>query len=1190
MKKILSVILAAAMLLSALAMTAAAAPSGQCLKLDENGLYALFENFSFSANDTKVSFDISMGPDSGGENSKVAMNGNVTITPTAFTAGSTTKSISWGTNEVTHWRHLDITYSNGTVSVSLDGEVIVSGEGTMPTGNIYFVGWPGVSYIDNLCVISAGNTICDMNFDDEGYYLQHKSSDATALRASVPDGSYYDYSPVILPDNVEYIFNNVVNCNKLTVSSGETYVQGDINADGEITVKDSKLLMKLLLGLENQEDYPRADINGDGEVSVKDSKQFMKYLLGIEEPQEVSTGAAASAECDTTMQSAKLSVGSTVTDGIDAQLTMDAIEPADYNYAVITYMTPNSSEQANSSAAAEAGFGAWGNFETFTLVNDGKFHSQIVDLSGMTTWNGDAATLRFFVAANEGDVMYVDSIIFCPNLSRANAVASARETAKAGFSITDEPVFDPNGAIGSYDANGNYVIRFDSEEKVAAKVSNGNNSSVSFADSALKATATNGADPSVYLDLTAENINASNFSYIGYVCKVPVENGRDGPSANMYYVCGDISIPTGGYETDLQSLAKNSKYASYVYDLSAKTNFSGTMKGIRIDYFSDCSTGDVCYIDTIIFGSTQANVSKAANSRVQDRNPVVVETPQEVWNQYRGYYLNANNNEFITSYNGDFAMYFRYNTDSSKFTARSLGDRMARAISEATGYEVTCEVYSGFIDLKSNFSSSEPANYIYYTITYNNKSYVVRLYTVIMKDSGYTDALDGTSADPELSYGNTSTWFSDGISATDSATFTTSYSGLMGHSCHEVRVVDTPYGTFSVLPSSSDDNTWGTIGGAEMTIYRIYDDGTSKALATYSFAHHTSKPNIFYAADGMVYVVQCDDQGSNCSILVAYFDPSKPKSDGSYGIVQTRTSIGYNGGSAPGGYGYIQPVLDDTNGKIYIFACGGSTDGYFAWFIYNYKTHSFESTSYSTILNTNRHCYLYGYSDGKNGVYIVGGRDVLLSTLGLSGIVYGADYAWDEVNIFHFPDIHSTRYTRYTVTEADYTQTDRSLFPVTANNSHGDAFLSSDGYLHVITSTAYHGNFHHDTKYWQMDYAVYNVAGAGAAPQLVHHKPIGFVNPSNKYFTRMTESTSGKVYILSMPDGINRCEIWCESDSNPYEYELVGCKNLSGNSACNSLMIGNSRNGSVVDDTVSVIYPTDSSSGHPVKFFTVNIK
>lgn len=130
---------------------------------------------------------------------------------------------------------------------------------------------------------------------------------------------------------------------------------------------------------------------------------------------------------------------------------------------------------------------------------------------------------------------------------------------------------------------------------------------------------------------------------------------------------------------------------------------------------------------------------------------------------------------------------------------------------------------------------------------------------------------------------------------------------------------------------------------------------------------------------------------------------------------------------------------------------------------------------------------------------------------------------------------------------------------------NGETFLSFDGYLHIITSTSYHGTFHHDTKYWQMDYAVYDVKAPGAAPRVVHHKPMAFTNPANRYFVRMTESTKGNVYILAMPYEINGCEIWRETVSDSFEYELVECRNFSGSTyASNSLIKGNSRNGSVI--------------------------
>ena len=1179
------------MIMSALVVGVSAAPEKNCLKFDESGVYAYFNRFSTNANNSKISFDMAMAQNSEGNPVLSINSGAVTITNSYVQIGSTQKNINWGTAELKHWRKIEIAYSGGSCTLSIDGiaTLTVSGQ-SCRTDGLIMIGWPGDIYIDNLKVDSAGVTVLDLNFEDETTYLNHKSSDSSVTRTTVPEGSYYDYEEVIVPDDVQYVFDNVISCENLVVSPGEGFLVGDLNSDGALTAADYQSFKALLAGNAGNVDASLVDFDSDGKATTSDSLLFRQVLTG-EREQVYGTTASATAEYSSSQKSAKLTATSATSSGADATLKMDKIGPDAYKYAVITYMTPASSDDYNSGAAVQSAFGAYGNFVTYDLVNDGKFHSQTVDLSEMSTWNGDTATLRFFVGANAGDTIYIDSIVFTATYPRAVAAKTAREAAKTAYGIYDEP----DGKIGYLDEAGNYVIRFDQQYKLDLAVFESNNSRVSLEGDSLKAVATAGSDPSIYIDLDMEGISANTYKYITYTYMIPTTTKRNDPRANIYYVCGDVYGPTPGYETPVFNCVKNNAYANVVIDLSSAANWSGDIHGLRVDFFTDCSANDTAYIDSIIFSKASAEANKASQERQRERNGGSAGnmTVQEVWNAYRNWYTGANSNEYVYGSGTNVQMYFRYNTDASKFTARSLGDRMARAISEATGCEVECSVYSGFVDLKSNFSkSSSPSGNIYYTLKYNGRSYVVYVPTTIIKDASYTDVLDGTSADVDPYYPSTSTWFEGGVSATDTVALPTSTTGLAYHSNHETRIVDTPYGTFAVIPMSADESSWATLGKASYTIFRIYDDGSTKSIGSGTFAYHTSKPNIMYAADGMVYVVCPDDQGSAMSVLIQYFDPSKPNSDGSYNIQGgSRTNLAYNGGAAPGGYGYLQPVLDDTNGKIYVIACGGSTTGYFAWRIYNYKTHSWESASYSTTLDSYRHCYIYAYSDGASGIYLVAGRDVLLSTLGLAGIVYGADYAWDEVNLFHFPNMYSTGYTRTTVNEADYTQQDRELFPVTANNRNGDTFLDSDGHLHVLSSTTMHGRYHHDNKYVEMWHAVYDVSTPGMKPVELYNEPIAFVSPTNFYSMRMTESTSGVVYILAVPsDKSARCEIWREKDSNAFEFEMVGCRSFSDSAQClTSLIIGNNRNGSVVDNTVSCFYPADKGSGNAYRYFTVTL-
>ncbi|MBR0303492.1 MAG: dockerin type I repeat-containing protein, partial [Clostridia bacterium] len=594
MKKALAFILAVLMFMLASPLTSAA-PGGYALFIGGDGPYFIFNSVSLPAAGGKISFDLSMEANEYGS-PNLSINGQITITGTAISIKGVSTPINWGTLAKEHFRFVEIAFSGGSVTVSLDGAVAATGSGASTESYIYFLESPGFMYMDNLKVENAGNTVLSIDFDDLGVFNSCKGSDSSAVRAALPEGSYYDYSTTGVPDDVEYIFNSAANAAKLSIQAGVEKYRGDVNGDDKINNRDLTMVKRIVVG-----DTPDgaveelADVNGDGSFTTKDAAALKKLISGVNQPVKVVIsvgGGSGSVAFDSAMQSARLTCDAATLDGIEATLAMTAISASDYKYAVVTYLTPNAPEagNANSAVANKSAFGAWGNLKQYDLTTDGKFHSQVVDLSDVSTWNGDAATLRFFTAANAGDKLYVDSIIFCANLSRANAAKAAREAAKASLTITDVVEPDPSGAIGSYDADGNYQIIFDKKAKVDAKVSPVNNTRISFADSAIKATATSGADPSFYVDLTDEHISASTFEYIVYVYKNPLTNGS-AKGSNMYYVVDGIDVPTGGYQTDISGGVKSDTYNGYVLDLTAKSNWTGAIKGIRIDYFTDCNSG-----------------------------------------------------------------------------------------------------------------------------------------------------------------------------------------------------------------------------------------------------------------------------------------------------------------------------------------------------------------------------------------------------------------------------------------------------------------------------------------------------------------------------------------------------------------------------------------------------------------------
>ncbi len=1185
MKKTISLFMAVLMVIFTFPVGVNATPAGYALRFDESGAYCYFPNGTVDSTDTEISFDMSITANSEGDPLISVNSGAFDISATEIKIGSTKIAFDWGETESTHFRHIDVVYSGGTGTVYVDGAYVVSGTAAI-SGSMYFICYPGTTYVDNLVIKCGGVEKVNCDFEDAAEFSSIIVSDTTAKRAQIPEGSYYDYSPVDYPDNAEFVFGSEADCKALTIGSEETILVGDLNLDSKINSRDIMKLKKLTVNAESF-DVRLADFDYNGSINSKDSL-FLKQTASGKRPYAYKTyGSSEAVPFDSEQNSAMLTAKEDL-DAFDATLKAN-VNAEDYKYAVITYMTPAKTEDKNSETAVNAAFGAGDTLETFELNTDGKFHAQVIDLSTLADWDGKDATLRFFTEAETGDRIYIDSIIFCAAEHLANKTAKVREGAKADLGIFDPPA---EAEFGTYDEFGSLVFRFASENTVTNYVTNGNNSSPVFkvdndSKGSLLATATSGSDPSIYIDFSSYGASANTYKYVTYVYKVASNTQRQDPVANMYYVCGGIDVPTAGYETEIFSTPKNGIYNGKTIDLSGAGNWSGTIKGIRVDYFTDCSVGDAVYIDSIIFSDTTANAAKSQRLRLNDRNgePDPEEmTAAGIWNYYRNYFLNENNYEYLSGSQSDLHMYFRFGS-YEKLTARSLGDRFARAITNATGYEVTAEIHNGFSNLQSSFNSP-----MEYTLRYNGKYFIVWVNTHIILDSSYSDALDGTSADPVISYGSAGTWAKDGVSITDSNTFMTSNAMLAFHSNHENRLVETPYGLFAVIPNEENSNTWNQIGGARFQLLRVYEDGTSTVLGTYDMAYSTSKPNIYYY-NGRVFFVIPDCQDSYMSVGVGHFDPSSPNSNGSYNISWGRTNLAFAAGTVPGSYGYIQPIYDGENGTITVMACSGlSEGGRFSWSNYNMKTCSWEPGSYTSQLSqTYRHCYLQGYPDGKGGIYVVGIRDLSLEFIGLDKVFSGVDYAWDEANLFHFPSIHSTHYTFHPVTPGDYSQMDRNLYPG-VGNSNMDVYMT-DGQLHILT-TEVHFDSGRGAKYIDASHTVFDVSTPGMTPKLIYKEPVHLVSETSDYSFRMAESTDGTVYVFAMPrDRGARCEIW-RMNSETFELEMVGCRQFSDGSTVRTAMIcANNKNGSVIDGTVSFIYPIVGNSAQQTKYkiFTVTL-
>lgn len=92
-------------------------------------------------------------------------------------------------------------------------------------------------------------------------------------------------------DVTQYIENDVfketipVSGNVITINPGFLEIKGDINADGQINLKDLMLCLHHTSGqsILEADEFTRADINGDGSVTIIDLMKILHYISGVSE-------------------------------------------------------------------------------------------------------------------------------------------------------------------------------------------------------------------------------------------------------------------------------------------------------------------------------------------------------------------------------------------------------------------------------------------------------------------------------------------------------------------------------------------------------------------------------------------------------------------------------------------------------------------------------------------------------------------------------------------------------------------------------------------------------------------------------------------------------------------------------------------------------------------------------------------
>lgn len=388
------------------------------------------------------------------------------------------------------------------------------------------------------------------------------------------------------------------------------------------------------------------------------------------------------------------------------------------------------------------------------------------------------------------------------------------------------------------------------------------------------------------------------------------------------------------------------------------------------------------------------------------------------------------------------------------------------------------------------------------------------------------------------------------------------------HGGTQSRIARTSHGTYAAF--------LGKDGGGKAVVHLIrIRDGRPERLASLPTALSGSNGvHVVRDADQEVYVVAPATEnadGRERAVLAAYH---VDRSTGA--TTEHRATAPFGHGTS---FGYGSAFLDAPGRAVYALYSGGDAPGYFAWVRFDLAQRRWTSEAVVADL-AYRHCYNYGFADGRGGVAIVSERDVRIETVGVSPTDPGRDpgtkYVWDELRLFRIPDLARPDYRAFDIEAAVYDKP-AGLYPSVQNNFGGDAFLDEQNRLHVL----YRSTDNNRTKGGFNRHAV-----LGADGPVVSNDLLPFQEAASM---RMFQSTAGRHGIAAVPYAAPaRVQVWGAVDAEGLRYELLAEKRLGDaiTPTYAGLAISCPRNGSIRDDVVDCLLP----SGHSYQHFSIRMK
>lgn len=440
------------------------------------------------------------------------------------------------------------------------------------------------------------------------------------------------------------------------------------------------------------------------------------------------------------------------------------------------------------------------------------------------------------------------------------------------------------------------------------------------------------------------------------------------------------------------------------------------------------------------------------------------------------------------------------------------------------------------------------------------------------------------------------------------------------HGNHQTRTVHTSHGDYAayITGTYTDSknqkvNKWSLIKIDPVS-------KTANVVFTGEKYYDSSQVSLIVDKDENVWAItSTSDQLRN--LASEGFDCRAYKYDAKTETVSSYTSI-INGG-ARDGYGYSQSFYDEKNDRILVMHAGGDyvkgkLDGAsLNWTIFSLKDNSWQPrVRYIKI--PARHCYFYGYFDENGGFMLIGQRDIKAASIGYpeigddSGISaadrqymaqngiqrWAANYSWDQLDLYYFPKVTTSKAYTYSVAEADFskvtgTQAERytlekrltNYYPANQNNNGGDMLYTSDidgrKILHITYNKAYiqaamdrskglESTWYHQV--WDVTDPL-NAKKIYDSPIVIDGKTADMHLYGGGFNFRLYRDSNKQMYLISGNRGAISVFAIIENADSTYTYKRIGSATSLTDMTGDLISISSHRGGSKTDDdTLSILY------------------